>query len=166
MSGVKNPVFDTSSKELLARINDKNSTHKKDSQKHKKDKTQVKPKPSKEQKADKIVSNLKPNPSQTPAKDSKKPQKTDEKNELLEQTDIAEENISFHQLLLVFLVIFIALVVLLPKVYISNQIYYLSKEVSDLNSKKDVLLEEKSLLRSKIEEISYKQQILPMVDQR
>lgn len=105
------------------------------------------------------------NPAKSQSKIEPK-QSADEKRELLSQSDEVEENISFYQLLLVFLAIFIALVVLLPKVYISNQIYYLSKEVSQLNGKKDVLLEEKSLLNSKIEEISYKQQILPMVEQR
>ncbi|BCX79576.1 hypothetical protein [Campylobacter sp. 19-13652] len=152
-SGIKKPNLDKSAMEILARINN----HEKAPIKSQKiqNKTQaLKPKK---------ALNLRPDDS---SKNTKPKDSTDEKIELLNQADESEENISFYQLLLVFLVIFIALVVLLPKVYISNQIYYLSKEVSQLNSKKDVLLEEKSLLNSKIEEISYKQQILPMVEQR
>lgn len=169
-TNIKKELLDTSAKQILSRLEKSSSTKENIQENGIKNRAKTLTKDTKkiekfETKKDKQAPQKQRAKTEESKKDSNK--KIDEKDALLiENTDQdSEQNISFSQLMLVFLAIFIALVVLLPKVYISNQIYYLSREVSELNSKKDVLLEERSLLSSKIEEISYKQQILPMVNQ-
>ncbi|MDO5045307.1 hypothetical protein [Campylobacter sp.] len=71
-----------------------------------------------------------------------------------------EENLSFKTLLTVYLAIFVTLVLFLPKIYITNQIYYLSRDIADLSGKRDVLFEENRELRLKLEKMRYKNQIL------
>lgn len=86
-----------------------------------------------------------------------------EKEELLDSIDKIEKNISLKELFVVFLLVFISLLIFLPKVYFANQIYYISRDISDLKGKLSVLEEENNLLRSKIQMMNYKQQILTIV---
>ncbi|MFL1706224.1 MULTISPECIES: hypothetical protein [unclassified Campylobacter] len=71
-----------------------------------------------------------------------------------------EENLSFKTLLTVYLAIAVALALFLPKIYITNQIYYLSRDIADLSGKRDVLFEENRELSLKLEKMRYKNQIL------
>ena len=71
-----------------------------------------------------------------------------------------EQNLDFRTLVSAYLGLFIALALFLPKIYITNQIYYISREIGDLSSKRDVLLEENRELRLKLERMKYKNQIL------
>ncbi|MGP1484535.1 MAG: hypothetical protein ACTTJC_00285 [Campylobacter sp.] len=86
-----------------------------------------------------------------------------DKNELLELHDkeqISEQNLDFKTLLIVYLALLIALAVTLPKIYITNQIYYISREIADLSGKRDVLIEENRELRLRLEQMRYKNQII------
>ena len=59
----------------------------------------------------------------------------DDKNELLEQYDAeqkVEKNLDFRFLLLVYMVMGVAFLLVLPKVYIKNQIYYMSRDIGKL----------------------------------
>lgn len=70
-----------------------------------------------------------------------------------------EQNLDFKTLLVVYLALLVALAIFLPKIYITNQIYYISRDIADLSGKRDVLLEENRELRIKLEQIRYKHQI-------
>lgn len=84
------------------------------------------------------------------------------KNELLEFSgeQKKERNLDYKTLATAYLGLFIALALFLPKIYITNQIYYISREIGDLGGKRDVLLEENRELRLKLERMKYKNQIL------
>jgi len=47
-----------------------------------------------------------------------------------------------------------------PKIYLQNQIYYKSREISKLKREYDALKEENRLIKSKVETIRFKNQIL------
>ena len=71
-----------------------------------------------------------------------------------------ERNLDFKTLMIAYLALLIALAIFLPKIYITNQIYYISRDIADLNGKRDVLLEENRELRLRLEQRRYKNQII------
>ena len=85
-----------------------------------------------------------------------------DKQELLEQYD-KEENLDFKFLLLVYLSLTIALCIILPKIYIKNQIYYISRDIHKLYSENSILKEENTYLKQKLESIRFKNQVLDSV---
>jgi cell division protein FtsB len=89
------------------------------------------------------------------------------RDELLKDFD-SEQNrpkdISVKTLLLVYFTVFLALAILLPKVYISNQIYYSSKEVSKMYHKYTALKEEKDFLKRELEKLRYQTLVIDGVD--
>ncbi len=89
-----------------------------------------------------------------------------DKQELLNDYDLErkkEKNIEFKFLLVVYLAIFLGLLLLLPKIYIKNQIYYISRDINKLNSEYSVLKEENRALKQKVEYIRFKNQVLDSV---
>ncbi len=58
---------------------------------------------------------------------------------------------------------FLVFALLLPKIYIGNQIYYLSKEINTLYHKYTALEEERDHLQKQLELVRYKVQILDNV---
>jgi len=46
-----------------------------------------------------------------------------------------------------------------PKIYLRNNIYYTSKDINELLSKKDLLLEEQEILEQQLEKLEYQNQI-------
>ncbi len=66
------------------------------------------------------------------------------------------KNISFRNLLYLYLMIFLLLAILMPKIYISNQIYYLSRNINDMYHKYTALLEEQAALQRELERIRYR----------
>uniref|UniRef100_UPI000CD95243 hypothetical protein n=1 Tax=Campylobacter concisus TaxID=199 RepID=UPI000CD95243 len=67
-----------------------------------------------------------------------------EKEELLtlhDEEQKREVNLSFKTLVMVYLAVFIALALFLPKIYISNQIYSISRDTAYIRRKRDMLLE-------------------------
>jgi hypothetical protein len=82
----------------------------------------------------------------------------DARDELLNDFDIEQnrpKDISFKTLLLVYICVFLALLILLPKVYISNQIYYNSKEINKMYHKYTALKEERAHLKRELERLRY-----------
>jgi cell division protein FtsL len=59
---------------------------------------------------------------------------------------------------LILVTLFLAAV--FPKIYLQNQIYYKSREISKLKREYDALKEENRLIKSKVESIRFKNQIL------
>ncbi len=84
--------------------------------------------------------------------------KIDARDELLNDFDVEQnrpKDISFKTLLLVFSCVFLALLILLPKVYISNQIYYNSKDINKMYHKYTALKEERAHLKRELERLRY-----------
>ena len=59
---------------------------------------------------------------------------------------------------LILVCLFVATV--FPKIYLQNQIYYKSREIAKLKREYDALKEENRLIKSKVETIRFKNQIL------
>lgn len=90
-----------------------------------------------------------------------------EKDEILHDYDESqkiEKNLSFYNLLLVYICMVFVFFLTLPTIYIRNEIYYISRKIADLRTKHDVLLEENRELQNKIEYIKYKYEILDQVN--
>ncbi len=87
----------------------------------------------------------------------------DDKNELLEEYDAEskiEHNLDFRFLMLVYMTIFVAFLIILPKIYIKNQIYYMSRDINKLYSEYSILSEENRVLKQNLENMRFKNQIL------
>ena len=92
---------------------------------------------------------------------------TQAKNELLNDLDSEQqraENISLQSLLWVYIVLLFVLLFTLPKIYISNQIYYISKDINSKYHKYTALLEENRILKKKIEQLNYERSVLDDVE--
>lgn len=74
-----------------------------------------------------------------------------------------EKNLDFKLLFTVYLSILVGLLVILPNIYIKNEIYYISRDVSKLSSEYSVLQEENRFLKQKVEYIKFKNQVLDTV---
>ncbi|AOO65559.1 MULTISPECIES: hypothetical protein [Sulfurospirillum] len=90
----------------------------------------------------------------------------DDKNDLLEQYDAeqkVERNLDFRFLLLVYMVMCVAFLVILPRIYIKNQIYYMSRDINKLYGEYSILKEENRVLKQNLENIRFKNQILDTI---
>lgn len=65
------------------------------------------------------------------------------------------KEITAKTLMMVYVCVFLALAVLIPKVYISNKIYYHSKEINKLYHKYTALKEEQQHLKRELERMRY-----------
>ena len=86
-----------------------------------------------------------------------------EKTELLEEVNVIlnpKEGVDLNYLIYVLLAIAFVLVTLFPKIYIQQQIYFMSRDVARLKGEYDTLKEENRLIRSSVESIRFKNQIL------
>ena len=80
------------------------------------------------------------------------------REELLNDFDVEQKrpkDISFKTLVLVYLAVFLAFLILLPKIYISNQIYYNSKDINRMYHKFTALQEEQAYLKKELESLRY-----------
>ncbi|MFK5881162.1 MAG: hypothetical protein QM482_03020 [Sulfurospirillum sp.] len=92
--------------------------------------------------------------------------KTSDKNQLLDKIDESineEKNLDFKLLAIVYLSIVVGLLIILPKIYIKNEIYYTSRQISKISSEYSVLKEENRFLKQKVEYIKFKNQVLDTV---
>lgn len=85
----------------------------------------------------------------------------DEKEELSHLSYTQDESISGKDLLRGFFIIFMIFCVFAPKVYVSNQIYYLSRDIAKTSYHLDLLNEENKNLKQELEDFRF-QQILRM----
>ncbi|CRF48165.1 putative [Helicobacter heilmannii] len=95
------------------------------------------------------------------------PQDTEEQERRLRATDKEREalfaenkeeqqGLSPLNLGAVFIIFFITLVLFAPKIYLSNNIYYISRSIQKLQSQKELLQEEKHRLELELEKQRYK----------
>lgn len=89
------------------------------------------------------------------------------RDQLLEDFDYEQnrpKDISSKTLFLVYICVFLALLVFLPKVYIGNQIYYSSKEVNKMYHKYTALEEEQAYLKRELEKLRYQTHVLDDIE--
>ncbi len=67
---------------------------------------------------------------------------------------------SVNSLIIVFTVLFLALIIWMPKIYLQNNIYYISKNINKLYSQYISLKEENKFLEQQLEKMKYKNQIM------
>ena len=70
------------------------------------------------------------------------------------------QNLSLRSLLIAYAMVALVFVLALPKIQLSNEIYYTSREISTLREQLNVLKEENRALKNKLEQIRYKNQII------
>lgn len=100
------------------------------------------------------------------------PKATDEdnvkaKNTLLQGHSNAtqdEKNLGANQLLFAALCIVFAVVVFVPKIYITSNIYYLSRDIAALRTQESVLSEENKELNKRLENMRFQNQILDYLE--
>ncbi len=75
----------------------------------------------------------------------------------------SEKNLNIKLLFSVFLVLFSVLFIILPKIYLKNEIYYNSRDISKLYNEYNILKEENIMLKRKLEYIKFKNQVLDTI---
>ena len=88
-----------------------------------------------------------------------------EKEELLDFTS-NEVGLGKFNLIMAFCILFLILSIFAPKIYLSNNIYYISREISRLHAVKELLAEEKLRLQGEIEKIHNKHLLLELEGQK
>ncbi len=88
-----------------------------------------------------------------------------EKEDLARQIDQITQDpaAGWEFLLLIYIAVAIALLLLLPKIYLRNSIYYESRAIDRLQTQYDALTEEHKLLQHKVEGMKVKNQILDTI---
>ena len=72
----------------------------------------------------------------------------------------ARHKLPFAYLLRALRIFFIALVLFCPKVYLANNIYYISKEIANLQVSRDILEEQNKQLKREREDIEFAFRVL------
>jgi len=88
---------------------------------------------------------------------------SDHKNELLDGVDEVlnpQKGIDLRYLVYVLLSISLVCGVVFPKIYIQQQIYFKSRDIAKLKGEYDTLKEENKQIKSSVESIKFKNQIL------
>ena len=86
-----------------------------------------------------------------------------DKNELLDEIDEVlnkKKKLDFNYLLFTLLFMSLISLILFPKIYIQQSIYYKSRDISKLKGEYDTLVEENRLINASVESIKFKNQIL------
>ncbi len=86
-----------------------------------------------------------------------------EKEELLREYDtvyISKRNLDVNYFLYIILTLIFIMMFAFPKIYITQQIYYKSRDISKLKREYDTLKEENKIISASVEEIKFKNQIL------
>lgn len=74
---------------------------------------------------------------------------------------VKEENgVTGSMILITFFVTALVLLLTLPNIYLDNHIYYESRSIAHLHRIKITLEEEQALIKAKLEEINYKENLL------
>ncbi len=85
----------------------------------------------------------------------------DERKELLSSFEEARSSgLELKDLVLTFLIIAIVFALIVPKIYLSNEIYYKSRNINKLLDDYEILKEEHRLLKQKLEYVQFKNQVL------
>ncbi len=93
----------------------------------------------------------------------KKNVKYDLLDEVEHSREESEKNLNTKLLFGVFLVLFSVFFVILPKIYLKNEIYYNSRDISKLYNEYNILKEENIMLKRKLEYLKFKNQVLDTI---
>lgn len=77
-----------------------------------------------------------------------------EKDELFFENSKSGLNIGI--LFVAYVIIAFSLIILVPKIYLTNNIYYASRDIAKLQTQKDLLTEENDRLKRELEKIKFK----------
>jgi cell division protein FtsL len=86
-----------------------------------------------------------------------------EKNELLDELDLLispKRALTLNYYLYVMLILSFVAMFAFPKIYITQQIYFKSRDIAKLKIEYDTLKEENKIISASVEEIKFKNQIL------
>ena len=86
-----------------------------------------------------------------------------EKTELLEEIKYVinkKKDLNVRYLLTVLFSIILAGTLIFPKIYIQQQIYFISRDITKLKSEFDILKEENKFISRSVETIKFKNQII------
>ena len=86
-----------------------------------------------------------------------------DKAQILEQTGseiVTRKGMGVRFLLSMMLVFGIAWMLLFPKIYLENSIYYKSRDIATLQREYETLKEENRVIRRQVEEMRFKNQVL------
>ncbi len=86
-----------------------------------------------------------------------------DKLELLDEVESIlnpKKKLDVNHLVYILLSMMLAIAIVFPKIYIQQQIYFTSRDISKLKSEYDTLKEENRVISSSVESIRYKNQIL------
>lgn len=89
--------------------------------------------------------------------------KQSEKEELLDSLDttfIPKRKLDAGYFLYMSLILIFIMMFAFPKVYITQQIYYTSRDIAKLKHEHDTLQEENKIISASVEEIKFKNQVL------
>ena len=79
----------------------------------------------------------------------------DEKRELLNNLDDDNEGIGLREIFFGYAILFFCIIFFVPKIYLSSNIYYLSKDINDLQSRKEALKAENAELQQRLESVKF-----------
>jgi len=71
-----------------------------------------------------------------------------------------ENKMGWRFLLMTLLILAIAWLLLFPKIYLQSQVYYKSRDIAVLTGEYNALKEENRILKTKVESIRFKNQVL------
>ncbi len=86
-----------------------------------------------------------------------------DKDRILEEAGseiITRKGLDFRFLLTMLLIFAIAWLLLFPKIYLQNAIYYKSRDIAVLQREYNTLKEENRVIRSRVETMKFKNQVL------
>lgn len=86
-----------------------------------------------------------------------------DKTELLEEYDNlikVKQKLDFNYFLYMLLLITFIAVFAFPKIYLNQQIYYTSRDIAKLQVEYETLQEQNKLIRTSVESIKFKNQVL------
>lgn len=86
-----------------------------------------------------------------------------EKDNLLDEVEdilAPKKKLDFEYFSYILLLMSFFLMLAFPKIYLSEQIYFKSRDISKLQGEHDTLKEENKLIRTSVEEIKFQNQIL------
>jgi len=86
-----------------------------------------------------------------------------EQYDLLDETHsliTPQDSFGIRYLMGILLIIAIAFLVIFPKIYLQSQIYYKSRDIAVLKREYDALKEENKIIKTKVETIRFKNQVL------
>ena len=79
----------------------------------------------------------------------------DEKQDLLDNLDDNNEGIELRHIFFAYAILFLCIIFFAPKIYLSSNIYYASKDINELQSRKEALKAENAELQQRLEVVKF-----------